>query len=111
ALLQGFGFGLCWPAIAHRLVRFSTPSERSLASASQTTVQRIGYAVGTAAAGIAANVTGLNEGISIAAAKAAGFWVFAGFIPILCFAVLSAWKFTTASRTNIVEQAITPFPE
>jgi MFS family permease len=97
ALLQGLGFGLCWPAILHRLVRFSTPSERSLTSASQTTIQRIGYAVGTAAAGIAANVAGLGEGISIAAAKAAGFWVFAAFIPILCLAVLSAWRFTTDS--------------
>jgi len=105
ALLQGLGFGLCWPAIARRLVRFSMHTERSLASASQTTVQRIGYAVGAAAAGIAANVSGLSDGISIAAAKAAGFWVFAGFIPILCLAVLSCWKFTTALPTDISEQA------
>jgi MFS family permease len=106
ALLQGLGFGICWPAIAHRLVLFSSsPSERSLASASQTTIQRIGYAVGTAAAGIAANLSGLSEGISIAAAKAAGFWVFAGFIPILCLAVLSSWKFTTVLPTHINEQA------
>jgi MFS family permease len=105
ALLQGLGFGLCWPAIAHRLVRFSTASERSLAAASQTTIQRIGYAVGTAAVGIAANLSGLGEGINIGAVKAAGFWVFAGFIPILCLAVLCAWKFTTAPPTNFVEQA------
>jgi MFS family permease len=94
ALLQGFGFGLCWPAIAHRLGRLSAPAESSLASASQSTIQRVGYAVGTAAVGIAANVAGLSEGISLAAAKAAGFWVFAGFVPILSFAVLSAWRFT-----------------
>jgi MFS family permease len=100
SLLQGLGFGLSWPAIAHRLVRFSVPSERSLVSASQTTVQRIGYAVGTAAAGIAANVSRLGEGISIAAAKAAGFWVFAGFIPILCVAVLCSWRFTAAPPIN-----------
>jgi MFS family permease len=110
ALLQGLGFGLSWPAIAHRLVRFSMPSERSLVSASQTTVQRIGYAVGTASAGIAANVSGLSEGISMAAAKAAGFWVFAGFIPILCLAVLSSWKFTTTPPTNIREEGV-PNPD
>jgi len=61
--------------------------------------------VGTVAAGIAANVSGLSDGISIAAAKAAGFWVFAGFIPILCLAVLSSWRFTTAPPTNVSEQA------
>lgn len=104
ALLQGLGFGLSWPATAHRLVRFSMPSERSLVSASQTTVQRIGYAVGTAAAGIAANVSGLSDGISMAAAKAAGFWVFAGFIPILCLAMLSCWRFTIAQSTNISDE-------
>lgn len=95
ALVQGVGYGLCWSAIVHRLVRFAAPTERSLASASQSTMQRIGYAVGTAAAGIAANTAGLSDGIGMAAAKSAGFWVFAAFIPILCIAVMSAWKFTT----------------
>ncbi len=93
-LLQGGGFGLCWPAIVQRLVRFSAPADQSLASASASTVQRIGYAIGTAAVGIAANVAGLADGISIPAAKAAGFWVFAAFIPILGIGLLSAWKFT-----------------
>ncbi len=95
-LLQGGGFGLCWPAIVQRLVRFSAPADQSLASASASTVQRIGYAIGTAAVGIAANVAGLADGISIPAAKAAGFWVFAAFIPILAFGLRSAWKFTAA---------------
>jgi hypothetical protein len=57
-------------------------------------VQRIGYAVGTAAAGIAANLSGLIDGVSVAAAKAAGFWVFAAFVPVLLVAVASAWRFT-----------------
>jgi hypothetical protein len=95
-LLQGGGFGLCWPAIVQRLVRFSAPADQSLASASASTVQRIGYAIGTAAVGVAANVAGLADGISIPAAKAAGFWVFAAFIPILVIGLRSAWRFTAA---------------
>ncbi len=95
-LLQGGGFGLCWPAIVQRLTRFSAPADESLASASASTVQRIGYAIGTAAVGIAANVAGLADGISIPAAKAAGFWVFAAFIPMLGVGLLCAWKFTAA---------------
>jgi MFS family permease len=93
-LLQGGGFGLCWPAIVQRLVRFSAPADQSLASASASTMQRIGYAIGTAAVGIAANVAGLADGISIPAAKAAGFWVFGAFIPVLGVGLLSAWRFT-----------------
>jgi len=98
-LLQGVGFGVCWPAIVQRLVRCSSPSERSLASASASTVQRIGYAVGTAAVGIAAGLSGLNVSASPMAARAAGFWIVAAFIPLLLIALLSAWKFTaTCSR-------------
>jgi MFS family permease len=93
-LLQGAGFGLCWPAIVQRTVRFADPAEQSLASASVSTVQRIGYAVGTAAVGIAANLSGLAEGVSAAAARTAGFWVFAAFIPVLMFGILCAWRFT-----------------
>lgn len=93
-LLQGAGFGLCWPAIVQRIVRFSALSEQSQASGSASTIQRIGYAVGTAAVGIAANLSGLADGISAAAAKTAGFWVFAAFIPVLAVGLASAWRFT-----------------
>jgi MFS family permease len=93
-LLQGAGFGMCWPAIVQRAVRFSDADERSLTSASVSTVQRIGYAVGTAAVGIAANAAGLAEGAPKSAVKAAGFWVFAAFVPVLILGVVSAWSFT-----------------
>jgi MFS family permease len=99
-LLQGAGFGLCWPAIVQRTVRFAHPQEQSLASASVSTVQRIGYAVGTAAVGIAANMSGLAEGVSATAAKTAGFWVFAAFIPVLAMALACAWRFTARVPQN-----------
>ena len=98
ALLQGLGFGISWPSIVHRTVRFSNPGESTLAAAAPGTVQRIGYSVGAAAAGIAANASGLAEGISTAVARTAGFWVFAGFIPILIVGLLSAWRFTRKNR-------------
>lgn len=96
-LLQGAGFGLCWPIVVQRTVRFADAAEQSLASASVSVVQRIGYAVGTAAVGIAANISGLADGISAAAAKTAGFWVFAAFIPLLLIGLVSAWRFTSAA--------------
>ncbi len=49
ALLQGLGFGLCWPSIVHRMARCSDEGERPLAVTSPETMQRIGYAVGAAA--------------------------------------------------------------
>lgn len=92
--LQGLGFGVCWPAVIQRIVRYSDEAEKSLASTSASSVQRTGYAVGTAAAGIAANLSGLADGMSAAAAKTAGFWVFAAFIPTLLLALWFAWRFT-----------------
>jgi MFS family permease len=99
-LLQGAGFGLCWPMIVQRIVRFADPDERSLASASVSIVQRIGYALGTAAVGIAANLSGLADGISAPAAKTAGFWVFAAFIPVLLMGLAGAWSFTNAAAES-----------
>jgi hypothetical protein len=76
------------------MARFSDEVERPLAVTSPETIQRIGYAVGAAAVGIAANLSGLAAGISIAAAKAAAFWVFAAFVPVLVLALICAWTFT-----------------
>jgi tetrahydromethanopterin S-methyltransferase subunit G len=94
ALLQGLGFGLCWPSIVHRMAGLSDDLERPLAVTSPETMQRIGYAVGAASVGIAANLSGLAAGISIAAAKAAAFWVFAAYVPVLFVALVCAWNFT-----------------
>ncbi|MFI5012950.1 MAG: MFS transporter [Hyphomicrobiales bacterium] len=93
-LMQGLGFGVCWPSIVHRTVRLSGRGEGALAAAAPGTVQRIGYGVGAAAAGIAANASGLADGMSVAGAQAASFWVFAGFIPVLVVGMAGAWRFT-----------------
>jgi MFS family permease len=101
AILQGLGFGLCWPSIVHRLARFSDELDRPLAVTSPETMQRIGYAVGAAAVGIAANLSGLAAGITVAATKTAAFWVFAAFIPVLILALVCAWVFTKEPGTPI----------
>ncbi len=100
ALLQGVGFGLCWPSIVRRIVRFSGESDRSLAAAAPGTVQRTGYAVGAAAAGLAANMSGLADGMSVEAAQTAGFWIFAGFMPVLVVGMFCAWRFTAESDAS-----------
>jgi MFS family permease len=97
ALLQGFGFGICWPSIVKRTVRFSDDGEGALAAAAPGTVQRIGYAVGGAATGIAGNASGLSDGLTIAAAQTASVWIFAAFIPLLIIGLFGAWQFTRGS--------------
>jgi MFS family permease len=106
ALLQGLGFGLCWPSIVHRMARLSNEADRPLAVTAPETLQRIGYAVGSAAVGIAANLSGLAAGISVAAAKSAAFWVFAAFVPVLILALVCAWTFTARDDATFSEQAV-----
>jgi MFS family permease len=93
-VLQGAGFGLCWPFVVRRMVVLAPAGERDLAASAAPTVQRIGYAVGAAAAGIAANAVGLGDGTSLAAAQAAAFWVFAAFLPLFAIGGVAALRFT-----------------
>ncbi|HLI10524.1 MAG TPA: MFS transporter [Alphaproteobacteria bacterium] len=93
ALLQGLGFGVCWPSLVYLIVRRSGDDEATLSSAAPGTVQRIGYSIGAAATGIAANASGLVDGVTAGAARAAGFWVFAGFLPVLILGLIAAWLF------------------
>ena len=44
--------------------------------------------------GMAVGFSRLSDGVSMVAAKTAGFWVFAAFVPVLGVALVSAWLFT-----------------
>ncbi len=93
-VLQGLGYGICWPYIVRRIVIAASPGERDLAASAASSMQRIGYALGASASGIAANAVGLGEGTGRAVAEAAGFWVFASFLPVLAFGAVAAWQLT-----------------
>ncbi len=92
--MQGAGFGLSWPFVLRRVVVVAPSADQVIAGSATPAVQRIGYAVGAAATGIAANATGLANGISSEAARAAGMWVFVAFMPLLVLAVYLAFAFT-----------------
>jgi len=92
--LQGFGYGICWPFIVRRIVVAAAPGERDLAASACSSMQRIGYALGSSASGIAANAVGLGEATGRGVAKAAAFWVFASFVPLLAIGAAAAWRLT-----------------
>src|SRR5690606_8608882 len=52
AVLQGGGFGIAWPFVTRMIVAAAAPPERTIASSAVPTMQRMGYAVGAAIAGI-----------------------------------------------------------
>jgi len=92
--LQGAGFGMCWAFLLRRIVAGVPAGERERASSAMPTLQMMGYAVGSAAAGIVVNALGLVEGASLDVVRTVAFWVFAAFLPPAALGVVAAWRVT-----------------
>jgi MFS family permease len=105
-IVQGAGFGLSWSFTASRIVTGAPEQERAFASSSMPTAQMIGAAVGAAASGAIANLIGFGQGITPARASLAGFWLFAGFLPLALVGCAAAWRLTrTAAPTAALAEA------
>lgn len=88
AIVQGGGFGICWPFVTRMIVASARADESAIASSAVPTIQRIGYAVGAAIAGIAANVAGFSHGLSAETAAGVARFLFAAFLP---FGLIGLW--------------------
>jgi predicted MFS family arabinose efflux permease len=75
----GLGVGIGWPHLLTRVMALAPKGEEGLASASITTVQLYGMAVGAAVAGLVANAAGLTTPGGPAGAQSAAAWLFASF--------------------------------
>ncbi|QIG47100.1 MFS transporter [Nordella sp. HKS 07] len=92
AILQGGGFGMAWPFVTRMIVDASLPGEKTIASSAVPTMQRMGYAVGAAIAGIIANAGGFAHGLSAETAQGAASWLFIAFLPLAAVGCLAGWK-------------------
>lgn len=90
AVLQGGGFGIAWPFVTRIIVSAAKESERTIASSAVPTMQRIGYAVGSALCGIVANASGFSQGLSGATAADVAKWLFLAFVPLGLLGVAAA---------------------
>ena len=95
AALQGGGFGILWPFASRRVIEAALPHEREIAASAFSTLQRIGYAVGGATAGIIANANGFSGGFTKAAASTAAAPMFLYFLPLAVLGCLAAFKLTS----------------
>jgi MFS family permease len=75
----GVGVGIGWPHLVTRVMSLAPVGQEGLASASITTVQLYGMAVGAAVAGLVANAAGLTDPGGQAGARSAAAWLFASF--------------------------------
>ncbi len=100
AMLQGAGFGMAWTFILRRATALAPPGEVERAAAAIPTVQRLGYALGAAFAGIVANAAGIagengpqTPGDALAFAAAA---IFLACLPLAALGLLAAARFVRA---------------
>ena len=91
-LVIGCGFGLCWAFLARQVIAAAPPEEQALASSAVPTIQLIGGAAGSAAAGAMANLLGFGHGVEPSAAYAVGPWLFGAFAPLALVAFAAAWR-------------------
>lgn len=73
-LVMGAGFGMNWGFISQAVMEAADADEKDMASGLLPTVQSAGYAIGSAAAGVAAHMAGLGQGSG--PIEQAGLWIF-----------------------------------
>ena len=83
----GLGVGVGWPHLLTRILQVAPADEQDLASASITTVQLFGTALGAALAGMVVNLAGLTHPGGQAGTSNAALWLFVVFAlaPVLSF--------------------------
>ncbi|RST48285.1 MFS transporter [Variovorax sp. DXTD-1] len=96
----GLGVGIGWPHLVTRVMSLAPPGQEGLASASITTVQLYGMAVGAAVAGLVANAAGLTAPGGVVGARSAAFWLFASFALAPALAAWLVARFATAARSR-----------
>src|SRR4051812_14824434 len=90
----GTGIGTCWAFVAQRIMSGARPGEEVVTAASVPTVQQMGFALGAALSGLAANSAGFAVGLPHEAMARVAF-----VVPV-CFAVSAALGVAVALRLN-----------
>ncbi len=98
--LLGAGFGMSWPFIIRHVVEAAPDAQSSIAASAAPTLQRAGYAIGASYAGIIANWSGFEDGLTTETATAVAFWLFAASL-LLALPGLIAVLAMTSPRTGV----------
>jgi MFS family permease len=90
----GWGIGSHNVHLGARTMAAARPGEEAITAASQSMVRSLGGAIGTAAAGIVANLAGLGERIDIASVNGATLAVYLAAMVPMALGVLFILRFT-----------------
>src|SRR5690606_26039774 len=99
--LQGGGFGIAWPFVIRLVVSSAREEERTVTSSAVPTMQRIGYAIGAALAGIIANTAGFSRGLTGETAEGVARWLFLAFILFGVLGCVAALRLMNGERRRV----------
>jgi MFS family permease len=91
----GVGIGIGWPHLLTQVLTNAPAGQEDLASISITTVQLYATAIGSALAGLVANLAGFSEPGGLVGAQHAAVWLFAVFATAPVLAALVARRVRT----------------
>ncbi len=97
--LVGFGIGLGWPHLLTRILQVGPSDDQDAAATSITTVQLFATALGSALAGMLANLGGLNVPGGIEGTSSAAWWLFAVLAAAPLLAIFSAVRVAAALKS------------
>ncbi len=110
ALAEGAGFGVAWTFILRRATALASGSEADRIASALPTIQRLGYALGAAYAGIVANATGFAAVPERTTDAAVAFWIFAASLPVAGVGLFAAWRFVRGGGAIQPSAAAAPGP-
>lgn len=93
SFVEGGGFGMAWTFILRRTTALAPPADTERVAAAIPTVQRFGYAVGAAYAGIVANATGFGATATAATLSASATILFLACLPLAAIGVVAMAAF------------------
>ena len=88
------------------IVAAAPPSERTIASSAVPTMQRMGYAVGAAIAGIIANAAGFSHGFSRRNRGRRRLMALLAFLPLAVIGCVAGWKTAGPSGLTVPAKVI-----
>jgi MFS family permease len=96
--LLGAAFGFSWAFMSRRLLAALSDEDRAIGSSAISAVRQTGAAAGAAISGVAANLAGFSEGLTVASARSASFWVFASVIPLALLGTWASFRLTGSAE-------------
>lgn len=96
--MQGGGFGMAWTFILRRAIRLAPTDEHERVASAIPTLQRLGFALGAAYAGILANAAGLTEQADSSVMIVVAWLLPLASLPAAVIGLVATYQFTRARR-------------